>query len=89
MSTPTCVAIFEEPIPDKVVDRAEELFDAENIFSLSNTVMLLRVYLEAPNSLKNVLYLTEGANAGVVFKLNGSYSGYHDEELWDWLKAGL
>ena len=88
MDTPTYVAIFEDNIPEGVVERAEGIFDSENIFRLSDTVLLLRVDLEGPKTLGNVLDLADGAHTGVIFRLNGSYSGYHYEKLWDWLKAG-
>ena len=82
------VAIFEEAVPSNIVTRAKDLLSAENVYRLSDAVLLLRGPFANPDSLMNVLQLSEEANTGVVFRLNGSYSGYHYERLWDWLKAG-
>ncbi len=86
--TPTYVAIFEEPIPEDIVKRAEEVVDPGNVYRLSDTVLLLRLGEESTENLGNVLKLSEQATTGVVFRLNGSYTGYHYEALWDWLKVG-
>ena len=32
---------------------------------------------------------TKASSYGVVLKLNGSYSGYADEEIWNWLDKNI
>ena len=56
-----------------------------DVYQLSNEVLLVRADVDDPKSLSGLLKLSRDGDAGVVFKLNGSYSGYHDKTLWSWL----
>ena len=81
------VAIFEEPIPEDLVTTVQESLSPENVYSLSQKVILLRGTSTTP-VIRNLLEISEDGYTGVVFRLNGSYSGYHYEKLWDWLQEG-
>ena len=81
--------IFEEAIASAAKEKANALFAPEDIFEVSQTTLLLRAPTSDPGLLNQTFGLSDDAsepNVGVIFKLNGSYSGYHHSDLWDWLK---
>ena len=88
MATFTYLVVYEEALPSGVLKKAENTFDPENVYKLTENTLLLRTQSESPTLLRDVLDISGASLTGVVFKLDGSYSGYHYEALWDWLKVG-
>ena len=81
--------IFEEALASEAKEKASALFSPEDVFELSDTTLLLRAPTSDPGLLDQTFGLSDDASepkVGIVFKLNGSYAGYHHAHLWDWLK---
>lgn len=79
------LAVLEEKIPHDVI---EELSHKEEVHSLSEYALLIRSSIYNPSTLRSELGIGMPASKpriGIVFRLNGSYSGYHYEKLLDWL----
>ena len=80
------IAVFEEAIVPEVIEKVEASSMTDDVYQLSDEVLLVRADFDDPKSLSGLLKLSRDGDAGVVFKLNGSYSGYHDKTLWSWLR---
>lgn len=73
-----------------VVQRIKEEYP--NVYSLTNTFFLVQ-----SNSIAEDVATAAGIKGdrkienarGVVFRLNGSYSGFTKSSLWDWLQQAL
>ena len=82
------IAVFDGEVPPSVVERAQELDDVR-VHELAANLLLVSVPDATSHSLVRMLMpeydLTEDPGAVVVFKLNGSYTGYYHRSLWDWL----
>ncbi len=81
---------FQEPIEPGVKKRVEVAFSNE-VFTLSDRLLLVRTSIENTKDLSSFFDLAgegEDPTTGVIFKLNGSYYGYHSSSLWDWLAKG-
>ncbi len=83
----TFVIIFRDPFPPdlKLNDTYAVVVDR---FELSDKALLVRSYADSPQQIAQLfgMYGTEEhPHVGVVLKLEGSYYGYYDSALWDWL----
>ena len=84
---PLFVAIFSEPLSDEVMELAKS-GPVEAMYRIDDHALVVRSYAENPQILSNHFGMTSDLpklRSGVVFKLNGSYFGFHDPRLWDWL----
>ena len=82
------VAIFRESLSDEVMKLAKSS-PVEASYRIDDHALVMRSYVENPQ----ILGIHFGMNGdspplrlGIVFKLNESYYGYHEQRLWDWLK---
>ena len=82
------VVTLNEP-NKKVVEKIKEIYPPPQFYEISPLSFLLatpefprdialKIGLREENLIEDAL--------GVVFKLNGAYSGYSYHELWDWIK---
>ncbi len=79
--------IFEDSMPSDILDIAETQ-PMRGGFQLSDQMIVVQSYAENPKVISDILGMTgpeESPKIGVVFKLNGSHSGYFHADLWDWL----
>ena len=82
------IAIFEEDIPSHILERAIDIY-GDGMMQISDKVLLIRAYGDNPTTISTVLNQSsesESPQFGVVFNLTGSYSGYFNTALWDWLE---
>lgn len=84
----TFVVIFRDPFPPdlKFNDTHSVMLDS---FKLSDRELLVRSYADSPKQIAQLLGMygtEENPHIGVVLKLEGSYHGYYDSALWDWLE---
>jgi hypothetical protein len=77
-------AFFQGGIPSDFVEKAGSLSTGEP-YRLSDNILLFQSYVDNPQYLRDPLGI-DASTTGVLFKLNGSYSGYFSQSLWDWLK---
>lgn len=73
----------------KIQERIEEEYPDQNHFKISDICFLVSSY-ELSQSVAQRIGL-KGENRvedslGVVFRLNGAYSGYHYKSVWEWIK---
>lgn len=84
------IALLHEPLSQPLVDRIkEDLKGHEGLFPFGETAWILKTNIsdvEYAREMFNLSAESETPQVGAVFKLNGSYSGYYYEPLWDWLK---
>lgn len=82
------IAIFQNDIPDSLDPNSAIIPDH---YKLSDDVLLLRSIIETPKGVAAALgmYDEKGApeHPGVLFALQGSYFGYADDEVWNWLQT--
>ena len=91
MTTTYCV-ILNEP-SEEIPRNAHALF--ENTYQLSDSCVLVRAGDVTARGVAAALGLRPADDdecgddqpSGVVFSLNGSFSGYNSSSLWDWLTA--
>lgn len=79
---------FQESITPEKKQQIESAPLVSGLFQLSERDFVIRSYLSDPKLLAPVVGITgdtEGSAVGVVFRLNGSYWGYFDKDLWNWL----
>ncbi len=84
----TFVVIFRDPFPPDLTlnDTYAAVVDR---FELSDKAFLVRSYADSPQQIAQIfgMYGTEDhPHVGVALKLEGSYYGYYDSALWDWLE---
>lgn len=83
--------IFNDAISAGTKAQLRETFADNNFFQLSDRVFLVRSYVSNPNNVSSIAGIgpsksdDEASRSGVVFRLNGSYYGYYNGRLWDWL----
>lgn len=65
------------------VDDLPSEFD---VFPIEDHIILVSTSVDDAAAVKVLARIGEGARTGVVLKLNGSYSGYYDKELWEWMR---
>ena len=83
------LVIFKEAIASKAKEQAESTLLSNQVFVLSDNTLVIQAPTSDPSLLTQMFGLFAEAtepNIGVIFKLNGTYSGYHRSDLWDWLK---
>ena len=83
------IVIFKDEIPSATLQLARSLY-GDGVFELTANELLIRAYIDDPTQLGKQFGIqvtpeTSSPSLGVVFKLNGSYSGYYYANLWDWL----
>ena len=83
------VAVFREPIPSDTLEKAGQ-WPFEDAFLLADNAMVVLSDFGDPEPIRERLLSTEDEDApyhtAVIFRLNGSYSGFFDPDLWKWLK---
>ena len=81
------VAIFDDggTLPDVLTGTSSDLI--KDVLKLSETAFVIQSPVGTPNLLDDVLIGDDPENYRVVLilKLNGSYSGYQNNDVWDWL----
>ena len=80
------IAIFDDEIPENLVEKASVM--AQDVFRLTERILLIRGYFDGPSTVSRMLGLheeEEDRRIGIVFRLNGAYSGYYYRRTWDWL----
>ena len=80
------IASFHEDPPDGLFEKASQGF--QRVYSLSGNTWIVQANADVTDTVSDFLGMgkdTSPRTIGMVFKLNGSYSGYHYESLWDWL----
>ena len=89
MANDLFMAVFNEDAPPDVVERAGQLEDGGAHIIASNVMLIHLSSSSSSNDLIRKLVPdfdeNEKPTALVVFKLNGSYAGYYNKRLWDWL----
>ncbi len=80
------VAIFEDDVSSATLERVK-IQHPKNVYEISNRVLLIRSSADNPLTISEPLGMAgnDAELTGVVFKLNGSHSGYYYSHLWDWL----
>ena len=83
------IAVFAE---EEVASEAMKLAEAApflGAFRLTAHSILIRTHVADSTIVGHTLGVSgapEHDNVGVVFNLQGSYTGYYTGELWEWLK---
>ena len=77
-------AFFRDGIPADFEKRVNGLASGQP-YRLSENLLLFLSHVDNPQYLRDPLGIDE-STAGVLLKLNGSYSGYFSKSLWDWLE---
>ena len=84
------IALLQEPLTETSVDQMKgELKGHEGLFPFGEKAWILKTNIDDIEYAREMFNLSaecETPQVGAVFKLNGSYSGYYYEPLWDWLK---
>lgn len=83
------LVIFEEAIASEAKEQAASDALPMESFLLSEYALLVGSPVSSPGHLRDLFGLSDESsptNVGVVFRLNGSYAGYYDAEIWDWLQ---
>ncbi len=84
------IALLQEPLTETSVDQMkDELKSHEGLFPFGENAWILKTNIDDIEYAREMFNLSaecETPQVGAVFKLNGSYSGYYYEPLWDWLK---
>lgn len=86
------IVVTEDDVDEDDVEIAGEILDS--VYKLDDRVVLIRDSILTDTDLVARLFGLVGSEEGeehhgeigIVFRLNGSHSGYHYEKLWDWLK---
>ena len=82
------LAVFKEPVAGEVDGELAANVVVNSTYVLSNHSLIIRSHAMTPKVISDLIGLSSGAEqhrTGVVFKLNGSYHGYYQSKLWDWL----
>ena len=81
------VVIFRGEAPPKALEVANTVSRNE-AYKISEGVFLVHSHIDNPEVLGDMFGMSDDSRPpqiGVVFKLNGSYSGYYHSDLWEWL----
>ncbi len=76
------LVVLEESVSDADKKRAKTLFD---VYQINENVIVLYSTNSVPTGVVSDLLELDDEKVGIVFKLNGSYSGFYYSEFWDWL----
>ncbi len=82
--------VLTEEVADTVKSEAEKLPLIQDTHVMTDQALLVQSYVSNPQVISDMLRISENAElpqVGVVFKLNGSYSGYFYPQVWEWLAA--
>lgn len=79
------MVVMGSEIPSHVREAADSV-SIGDAYLITNRSLLIRSSQEDPQQIKENLGIDVN-NVGVVFKLNGSYSGAYFSNLWDWLRG--
>ena len=82
------VVLEEMTISPELEARVKSLDFVTDTHKLTDNTLLVRGYADNPRMLSLSIGISGEESPpilGVVFKLNGSYFGYHYPALWDWL----
>ena len=82
------IVSFREAVAHQWQTHAGAVLNEGDVFVVSPYELIVRLHTEDPSFLTQAFSLYGDASepvAGVVFKLNGTYAGYHAADLWDWL----
>ena len=80
------LVVLAEGITPEVQAKAD-LLSGDSAYMLTEHSLLVRSWEDSPKSIRGALGIDE-SRTGVVFKLNGSYSGHYSSNLWAWLREG-
>ena len=78
---------LEEDLSSDEVKRWKDVVKGNDVYAIREGVFLLRTVMESVKDVGAVFAALDGPKAGVIFKIGGSYAGFYDEDLWDWLRA--
>ena len=84
------IVIFQDPIAHDWQQSAGPVLDEDDVFVISPYELIVRLHTGDPSFLAQAFNLHgEGTEpvVGAVFKLNGTYYGYHRTALWEWMAA--
>ncbi len=77
---------FRDPLSEERRQGIAEDGLVQDVYALSDHDMLVRSEIADPRALAALMgFKGDDKHAGVILKLNGSYSGYYSPSLWDWL----
>ena len=82
------IAIHEAKVTESAVEKVRSLVP-NGVYEISDHVLLIRGPFEDASAVSTLLNLDshpETPLVGLVFKLNGSYSGYYYNKFGEWLK---
>ena len=80
-------AIHLESSNPQLVSKIQKDFPAN--YKLNDSLILVRTDLTSGTIAEKLGFRKESAAiGGAVFKMNRSYSGFYDRDLWDWLDEG-
>ena len=88
MANELFMAVFKKSAPSDIVKRARKLEDGGAHKVAPNVLLINHPSSSSEDLLKKLVPdfdENEDPTALVVFKLNGSYSGYYNKSLWNWL----
>ena len=90
MNEEICMVFFKKPIPTEVKQRLKDR-DPSTTLRLSKHAILLKESYPAVEKVVRLLVPDydnkDEMDAFVVFKVNGTYEGFYDQELWEWLET--
>ncbi len=85
----TFVAVLrDEGVTMELMEELQSIGFIRGVYKLTDNALLVSCSAETPRVLSETLGMSSERpepTSGVVFKLNGSYFGYYDSDLWDWL----
>ena len=82
----TYIVVLRHPITDDIAEKADGLSEGQ-AYRLSDHVLLIRSFINTPLPIRKHLGIDK-SREGVAFKLKGSYSGYEQRSLWEWIDEG-
>lgn len=84
------MVVLKDPLSDEAREHISGSLSSEGMHELSRYTFLIRSPISDTEYVRALFGLSEKSESprvGVAFRLNGSYSGYHHDALWDWLAA--
>ena len=81
---------FQEPLANNWKQYANQVLDDGDVYVMSPYVLIVSLTTSDSELLMRAFNLSQKADppvVGAVFKLEGSYAGYYDVDLWQWLAA--
>ena len=84
------IIVFHKSITPEIENEVNSAPLVKQAFRVTDHDMLVQSYVDNSRVIAENIGIDGGLEEpplGVVFRLEGSYSGYHDDALWDWLEA--